>query len=77
MCILCACKTLSYTHSIQHLALAKKEILKILNSATGFFRTEIASRVNLKKLPKFVFLYDASLDQGIKMDNILESLGEN
>lgn len=52
----------------------KKEIINVLRSATGFFRTEIAKKVNLKKLPKLEFIYDVSLDYGIKMDLLIDSL---
>lgn len=48
-----------------------KDILKALNQASGFFRRELAQRVNLRTTPKFHFQYDESIIQGEKITKLL------
>lgn len=52
----------------------KKEALKALKKASGFIRTEIAKKVNLKYTPELVFEFDESIEYGDKIDNILKEI---
>lgn len=47
------------------------EVIAALNKAAGFFRRELAHRVNLRTTPKLHFQYDASLQQGQKISELL------
>lgn len=47
---------------------------KQLVSATGYLRTELAHRLDLRKTPELRFKYDESLIYGNKIESILESL---
>lgn len=51
-----------------------KETLIILNNAAGFFRTELAKKIHTRTIPRLEFLYDASLDEGNKIEALLEQI---
>jgi ribosome-binding factor A len=52
----------------------KNEVLKALKSAAGFFRSELAKRINLRITPQLTFEYDNSMEYGANISNILKTL---
>lgn len=52
----------------------KKEALKALKKTSGFVRTEIAKKVNLKYTPEIIFEFDESIEYGDRIDNILKEI---
>ena len=52
----------------------KKETLKALKKSSGFVRTEIAKKVNLKYTPEIIFEFDESIEYGDRIDNILKDI---
>ncbi len=52
----------------------KNEVLKALKSATGFFRSELAKRINLRITPELAFEYDSSIEYGANISKILSTL---
>lgn len=52
----------------------KKEALKALKKSSGFVRTEIAKKVNLKYTPEIIFEFDESIEYGDRIDNILKDI---
>ena len=53
-----------------------EETKKALQSATGFIRHELRSRVDIRQIPELNFIYDESIDYGEKIENILENIKE-
>lgn len=53
----------------------KAEILKVLDNASGFLRSEMASVIEIRKMPKLVFRLDESFEESMKIDAILTELG--
>jgi ribosome-binding factor A len=51
----------------------EQKILGILNSASGFLRTALANKVNLRYTPELHFLWDNSIEHG---DRILRLIDE-
>ncbi len=51
-----------------------EETLSVLNSASGFIRSEIGKRVRIKKLPRFEFFEDETLEYGARIDSLLKKL---
>ena len=51
-----------------------KEVLKGLKSATGFFRSELARRINLRITPELMFQHDSSMEYGANINSILKTL---
>ena len=47
---------------------------KGLSSAAGFARGQLAKRLNLRITPEISFVYDASLEHGMKIAKILNGL---
>ena len=52
----------------------KNEVLKGLKSAQGFFRSELAKRINLRITPTLAFEYDNSMEYGANISKILSTL---
>ena len=52
----------------------QKETMEGLNSALGFIRRELASRVNLRNTPEIRFIFDKSFEYGMKMDKLIEEV---
>jgi ribosome-binding factor A len=54
----------------------KKEILKALKSASGFFRHELAERIELRRIPELTFIWDSSIEQGDRIARLLNRVDE-
>ncbi|WP_071442319.1 30S ribosome-binding factor RbfA [Traorella massiliensis] len=48
--------------------------LKALNQSKGFIRSALAKRLTIRKTPELIFEIDHSLEQGNKIDKILNDL---
>lgn len=53
---------------------SKKENLSILKKSSGFIRSEIAKKINLRYTPELVFEFDESLEYGTRIDEILKDI---
>jgi len=51
-----------------------KKSLEGLNNCKGFIKKNIQERIKLKNIPEIKFIYDDSLDKGIRIQQILESI---
>lgn len=52
----------------------KDDVAKALKSAAGFFRSELARRINLRITPELFFEYDSSMEYGANISSILKTL---
>lgn len=53
------------------------ELINILNSASGFIRTNLARRISLRCIPQLKFFYDKSVQYGSYISKLIEeSLNE-
>jgi ribosome-binding factor A len=52
----------------------KDDILRALEGARGFLRTQLASRIQLRSFPQLRFRWDQSPDRGARIDELLEML---
>ena len=53
---------------------SKKENLSILKQSSGYIRSGIAKKVNLRNTPELVFEFDESLEYGSRIDEILRGI---
>ena len=53
---------------------SKKENLSILKKSSGYIRSAIAKKVNLRYTPELVFEFDESLEYGSRIDEILKDI---
>ncbi len=51
-----------------------EEILAGLERARGFLRSELARRIPLRSFPQLRFRWDASVDRGARIEDLLASL---
>lgn len=52
----------------------KKNTLAALKKSSGFIRSEIAHKVNLRTTPELIFEFDETIEYGAKIDNILKNI---
>ncbi len=52
----------------------KKETLFGLKQSSGFIRSEIAKKVNMRITPELVFEFDETMEYGERIDNILNEI---
>lgn len=53
---------------------SKKENLSILKQSSGYIRSGIARKVNLRYTPELIFEFDESLEYGSRIDEILKDI---
>lgn len=53
------------------------EVQKGLESASGFLRTGLAKRLNLRQTPELVFIHDRSAEHGAHIAKVLKDLNVN
>lgn len=52
----------------------KQEVMSVIKNATGYIRSLIANRINLRVTPEFKFILDDSLEYSFKIDSIIKSV---
>ncbi|MBU8877876.1 30S ribosome-binding factor RbfA [Bacillus sp. FJAT-29790] len=52
----------------------RENTLKGLAKAKGFIRSEIGSRIRLRKTPEILFEFDESIDYGNRIDTLLHQI---
>ncbi len=53
-----------------------KDVIKGLQSATGFLRRELAHRMRLRLVPSLTFLYDESVARGAHLSSLIDQAVE-
>lgn len=54
-----------------------QETMEGLKKSSGFIRTELAKRINLRNTPELTFEIDDSIEYGAKIDSILKEIMPN
>lgn len=70
-----ASRDLSHAHvyiSVLGDAQARKDCSAALRSATGFIRREIVRRIRLRIAPELHFVFDESIERGIRMTQLID-----
>jgi len=52
----------------------KQAILKVLKSASGFLRKELAQHLKLRRIPELNFCWDDSIEQGDHILNLIDQV---
>ena len=55
----------------------KKESLRILKKSSGYIRTEIAKKLNMRYTPELVFEFDEAIEYGAKIDELIKKVLED
>ena len=54
----------------------KEEVISVLKNASGFIRSLIANRINLRITPEFTFILDDSMEYSFKIDKIIKDINK-
>lgn len=52
----------------------EQNILEVLKSATGFLRSELASKIRIRRMPELIFQWDDSIEHGDKILRLMDNL---
>jgi ribosome-binding factor A len=52
------------------------EAVQVLGKASGYFKSEIAKRVKMRKIPQLIFTPDRSMEYYERISNIIDNLSE-
>ena len=52
----------------------REKVSHDLNQASGYFRSLLASRLNIRHTPELKFIFDESIEYGQKIEKIIEKL---
>ncbi len=52
------------------------EVIEALNRASGFLRREITKQVSLKRVPSILFVFDDTLEQGMRVQKLLHEVAK-
>ena len=55
----------------------KDNVIKLLNKASNFIERELSKRIDIRKMPNIMFVYDESLEYAANIENIIESIENN
>ena len=55
----------------------RNNILKLFNKASNFIERELSKRIEIRKMPNIMFVYDDSLEYAANIENIIESIDSN
>ena len=56
----------------------KKDLIAdALDNAKGFIRTELAGRIEVRHVPELKFIFDESIEYGMKIEKKIKELHEN
>lgn len=55
----------------------REKVLKDLNNASGFFRSLLAERLDIRHTPELKFIFDESIEYGQRIEKIIEKIHEN
>lgn len=56
---------------------SKKQNLSILKQSSGYIRSMVAKKVNLRITPELIFEFDDSLEYGSRIDEILKDISKD
>ena len=52
----------------------RDKVIKALNKASSFIRSQLFDRVEIRKMPELTFIYDESIEYGQKIEKIIEDI---
>ncbi len=52
---------------------ARTELIKVLNGASGYFRSTLAKRHKMRTTPKLRFHYDHLVEQGPRLEKLIDT----
>lgn len=55
----------------------RKKVLDALNKASGFIRSKLCEKVDIRKMPDISFIYDESIEYGKKIEDIIERINNH
>ncbi len=54
----------------------KQEVMNVISKASGYIRSLVANRINLRVTPEFKFILDDSLEYSFKIDKIIKDINK-
>ena len=55
----------------------RDKVIKDMNNASSYFRTELAKKIDIRHMPEIRFIYDESIEYGSKIEKIIEEINKD
>lgn len=55
----------------------RKEVSKELKEASGFLRSKLCDRIDIRHTPELIFEYDDSIEYGKRIEEVIDKLHKN
>lgn len=55
----------------------REDVLEFINSAAGYIRKTMGSKISLKRTPELEFRYDDSLDNAVRIMHVLDEVKDD
>lgn len=55
----------------------RKKVLNALNKASGFIRSRLCEKIDIRKMPEISFVYDESIEYGKRIEDIIERINNH
>ena len=52
----------------------RKKVNEALNKASGFVRSKLCEKMDIRKMPEIHFVYDESIEYGKKIEDLIERI---
>lgn len=52
----------------------RDKVIRDMNNAASYFRSELAGRLNIRHIPEIKFIYDESIEYGKKIEDIIDKI---
>ncbi|MEG2457867.1 MAG: 30S ribosome-binding factor RbfA [Bacilli bacterium] len=56
--------------------LKRDKVIHDMNYAAKYFRTELAQRLDIRHMPELKFVYDESIEYGIKIEKMIDEINK-
>lgn len=53
------------------------EVVKLIQKASGFIRSELKSKLDIRNIPEMFFVLDDSIEYGMKIEQIIKDIHKN
>ena len=53
------------------------DVVKIIQKASGYIRSELKSKLDIRNIPELIFILDDSIEYGMKIEKIIKDIHKN
>ena len=67
-------KTYEIVSKLVKIGVDREKVHNALNKASGFIRSKLCEKMDIRKMPEIHFVYDESIEYGKKIEDLIERI---